>query len=67
MRVRIKWLKSPISYGFAKSRGDYSLIDKKLADTLSKKDPNLFEVEKPIEVKDTMIKKTRIRPVTRED
>ena len=68
MKVKIKWLKSPIKYGFAKSKGDCSLIDKRRADTLSDKDPNLFEVleyEKPIKVKDAMVKKTRTRPVGR--
>jgi hypothetical protein len=68
MRVAVKWLKSPIKYGFAKSMGDCSLIDKKKADELHKIDPDLFEVldkEKPVEVKDTMLKKTHVRPVTR--
>ena len=68
MKVKVKWLKSPIRHGFPKSLGDCSLLDKKKADELSKIDPKLFEVlevEKPVEVKDTMARKTRTRPVTR--
>lgn len=66
MKVKVKWLKSPIKYGFAKSMGDCSLIDKKKADALQEKDPNLFEVlevEKPIRVKDTQARKAYTRPV----
>ena len=66
MKVKVKWLKSPIKYGFPKSLGDCSLIDKKQADALAEKDPKLFEVlevEKPVRVKDTMAKKTYTRPV----
>ena len=69
MKVAIKWLKSPIRYGFAKSMGDCSLIDKKLADKLLEKDPKLLEVlevERPVKVKDTMADKPRVRPVIRE-
>lgn len=66
MKVRVKWLKSPIKYGFPKSLGDCSLLDKKQADILQKKDPNLFEVlevEKPVKVKDAMARKPYTRPV----
>jgi hypothetical protein len=66
MNVKVKWLKSPIRYGFPKSLGDCSLIDKKRADELSKIDPNLFkvlEIEKPVKVKDTAVKKSYTRPV----
>jgi len=68
MKAVVKWLKSPIKYGFAKSMGDCSLIDKKRADELLEADGKLLEileVEKPPKVKDTMAKKTYTRPVTR--
>jgi len=68
MKARVKWLKSPISLGFAKSKGDYSLIDAKLAEQILKESPGFLEIieeEKPIFVKDTMVRKPRTRPVTR--
>jgi len=69
MKARVKWLKSPIKLGFAKSMGDYSLLDAKLANKILKESPGFLEIieeEKPIFVKDAMARKPRIRPVTRE-
>jgi hypothetical protein len=64
MKVIIKWLKSPIQYGFAKSVGDSSLIDKKLADELLKKDEGLLAIVEEVKPKQ---KKVHTRPIREKD
>jgi len=71
--VTVKWLKSPRrKFGIPRPPGGQSYIEKKLVDEILDLDPNFLEIletlekEKPIEVKDTMVKKTRTRPVKRE-
>ena len=70
MKVAVKWLKSPRQrYGIPRPPGGFSVIEKSLADEIAKVDPDFFEIqekEKPIVVKDTMVKQTRTRPVIRE-
>ena len=69
MKVTVKWLKCPISLGYAKSMGDGSILEEKVANQLLKEFPGFLEIiekEKPIFVKDTMARKPRTRPVTRE-
>ena len=61
--VIVKWLKSPIQYGFAKSVGDSSLIDKKQADKLLSEDPDLLRVTGEKKERQPVV---RTRPVKRE-
>ena len=64
MKVRVKWLKSPIKLGFAKSMGDYSLLDAKLANKILKESPGFLEIlEEEKKEKQPFV---RTRPVTRE-
>lgn len=63
MKVKVKWLKSPISLGFAKSKGDHSLIDAKLAKDILKDKPGFLEI---IEEEKPKQKKVYTRPITRE-
>ena len=75
MRVAVKWLKSPRqSYGIPRAPGTFSSLDAALAKKIRAEAPGLFESpeldelekEKPPIVKDTMARRPRIRPVTRE-
>ena len=61
MKVIVKWLKSPIKYGFAKSMGDASVIDMKVAKDLEEKDSDLFEMMGKLEKEKPA--KVRTRPV----
>ena len=72
MKVRVKWNKSPRSLGIPRAPGTFSMLDAKVAKKMIEEHPGIFESleldnlkEKPIKVKDTMAKKTRIRPVER--
>ena len=70
MKVAVKWLKSPRQrYGIPRPPGGHSLIEKKLAEKILEEDPKfleVLEVERPVKVKDSMAKKPKTRPVTRE-
>ena len=69
MKATVKWLKSPRQkYGIPRGHGTISRIPVSLAREIQKDDPKFLEIleeEKPIKVKDTMVKKTRTRPVMR--
>jgi hypothetical protein len=72
MKVRVKILKSVIGfYPLAKSVGDFAVIDSQLAEKILEEHPGMIsepvplEKEKPLKVKDTQVKKTLTRPVTR--
>jgi hypothetical protein len=75
MKVRVHWIKSPRrwGYGIYRKPDSYSLIDVELAKQIRKEHPGSFECqelddiakEKPVKVKDTMLKKTYTRPVNR--
>ena len=73
MRVTVKWLKSPRSIGIPRAPGTFSSLDVALAKKIRSESPDMFESpeldelekEKPVKVKDTMLKKTRTRPVNR--
>ena len=68
MKVKVKWLRSPLKkYGLPFGYpGKFNLIDEELANKIAKESPDMIEIiekEKPIRVKDTMMKKTYTRPV----
>ena len=72
MKVTVKWLKSPRqAYRIPRAPGTFSSLDVKVAKKIRSESPEMFESpeldelekEKPIRVKDTMLKKTRTRPV----
>lgn len=72
MKVSVKWNKSPRSLGIPRAPGTFSQIDVKVAKKMIEEHPGIFESpeldklkEQPIKVKDTMAKRTRIRPVER--
>jgi len=74
MKVRVHWIKSPRRYGYGIHRkpDSYSMLDVELAKKILAEHPGIFESEdldklkeKPIKVKDAMVKKTRTRPVER--
>lgn len=70
MKVKVKWLKSPLkkyglSYGYP---GKVNFIDSALAKKIAAESPDMLEIlekEKPVKVKDTRAKKTYTRPVER--
>jgi len=70
MKVKVKWLRSPLKkYGLPFGYpGKINLIDEDLANKIAKESPKMIEIiekEKPVEVKDTMMKEVRTRPVKR--
>jgi hypothetical protein len=70
MKVKVKWLKSPLrKYGLPFGYpGKFNFIEEELARRIAKESPDMIEIlekEKPIVVKDTMAYKPRTRPVTR--
>ena len=75
MKVRVHWIKSPRrhGYGIYRKPDSYSVIDVELARKIRIEHPGMFECEeldelekeKPKRVKDTVVKKTRTRPVNR--
>jgi hypothetical protein len=72
MKVKVKWIKSPRQkYLIPRARGTYSLISADLAKEILADDAGYLEIieeekkEKPVKVKDTMVKKTYTRPVKR--
>ncbi len=72
MKVKVRWLKSPLRrYGLAYGYpGRINFIPVELAKEIEKNDPDMIIVdwpkEKPVKVKDAQAKKPRTRPVTRE-
>ena len=76
-KVKVTFLHSPRrKYGLALPKGSTNFIPLELAKRIRKEDPNFFvsaeldaleeKKERPSVVKDTAMKKTRTRPVSRE-
>ena len=69
MMVTVKWLKSPRQiYGIPRAPGSFSSIPDSLAKKIIAEDEDFLiitEKEKPIRLKDAMVKKTRTRPVSK--
>ena len=73
MKVAVKWIVSPRALGIPRQPGSFSSLDVAVAKKMIEEYPGIFESpeldklkEQPPKVKDTMLKKTRTRPVTRE-
>lgn len=73
MKVTVKWLKSPRQLlGIPRGPNTISSLDVKVAKEIIEKYPGIFESEEldklkeqPKKVKDTAVKKTYTRPVSR--
>ena len=76
MKVVVKWQKSPRQlFGIPRAKGTYSELDVSVAKEIRKKAPEMFvssdldaweKKESIPEVKDTMQKKVRTRPVEKD-
>lgn len=73
MKVKVQILKSVIGiYPIAKSIGDFAVIDAKLAEKILEEHPGMIsepeplQKEKPPKVHDTVVKKSRTRPIKSE-
>ena len=72
MKVKVKWLHSPRQkYGIPRAPGSVSFVEREVAEGILKEHPDFLVIletpkEKPPVVKDTVVKKTRTRPVKRE-